>query len=127
MIPFHHIFFDCDSTLVSVEGIDELAKMRGVHAECSAITRAAMNGEISAKENFTRKFALVAPSRAMIDDLIPTYRLSLVEDAKEVFHALHALNKSTHIISGAMRPLVETVAMELGISNTHIQAFDPVF
>jgi phosphoserine phosphatase len=42
------ICFDCDSTLSSIEGIDELARLRGpeAFARVEALTADAMNGRI---------------------------------------------------------------------------------
>ncbi|MBT4147320.1 MAG: haloacid dehalogenase, partial [Gammaproteobacteria bacterium] len=46
-MSFDIIFFDCDSTLSEIEGIDELAERAGCGAEMAALTNAAMNGEVS--------------------------------------------------------------------------------
>ena len=40
--PFDRIFFDCDSTLSRVEGIDELAQRVGLIEAIAPLTRAAM-------------------------------------------------------------------------------------
>ncbi|MGA1271214.1 MAG: hypothetical protein ACO3V7_06600, partial [Burkholderiaceae bacterium] len=44
---FGMIAFDMDSTLITIECIDEMAKFAGCGAEVAAITEAAMRGEIS--------------------------------------------------------------------------------
>ena len=44
------IFFDCDSTLSSIEGIDELARLRGVEERIVTLTNAAMDGKNSDEE-----------------------------------------------------------------------------
>jgi phosphoserine phosphatase len=46
-VSFHNlILFDCDSTLSAIEGVDELARLRGpdCFAEIEAMTYAAMGG-----------------------------------------------------------------------------------
>jgi hypothetical protein len=45
-IPFNLVCFDCDSTLVSIEGIDELARLKGQFDHIADLTRRAMNGEL---------------------------------------------------------------------------------
>ena len=42
------VIFDCDSTLSAIEGVDELARVRGpeLFAEVEAMTHAAMDGKI---------------------------------------------------------------------------------
>src|SRR5258708_5777435 len=51
--------FDMDSTLIQGEVIDELAKLHGVDDQVSAITAAAMRGELDFKQSFTRRLALL--------------------------------------------------------------------
>ena len=43
---YDFIFFDCDSTLSTIEGIDELARMKGKFDEVKSMTDAAMEGEV---------------------------------------------------------------------------------
>src|SRR5690606_28752359 len=51
---------DMDSTLINIECIDEIADMAGRKAEVSAITEAAMRGEIKDfKESLVRRVALL--------------------------------------------------------------------
>jgi phosphoserine phosphatase len=51
--------FDMDSTLIQGEVIDELARLHGVGEQVSAITAAAMRGELDFKQSFTRRLALL--------------------------------------------------------------------
>ena len=53
--------FDMDSTLISIECVDEIAAMAGRKAEVAAITEAAMRGEIADyKESLRRRVAMLA-------------------------------------------------------------------
>ncbi|HWU84101.1 MAG TPA: phosphoserine phosphatase SerB, partial [Rhodocyclaceae bacterium] len=54
------IAFDMDSTLITVECIDELADFAGKKAEVAAVTEAAMRGEIDYRESLQRRLALLA-------------------------------------------------------------------
>ena len=51
---------DMDSTLITIECIDEIADMKGIKAEVAAITASAMRGEIDFAESLTRRVALLA-------------------------------------------------------------------
>ncbi|MCC5790262.1 MAG: hypothetical protein JJT75_11550, partial [Opitutales bacterium] len=59
------IVFDCDSTLSTIEGVDELARLKGesVYRDIEAMTNSAMNGEIAVEEVFAKRLALLNPSR----------------------------------------------------------------
>ena len=57
---FKLIAFDMDSTLINIECIDEIADAAGRKAEVSAITEAAMRGEITDfKDSLRRRVALL--------------------------------------------------------------------
>jgi phosphoserine phosphatase len=53
------LFIDMDSTLVQIEGIDELAREAGVGDAVVSITHRAMNGEISFPEALRERVALL--------------------------------------------------------------------
>lgn len=51
---------DMDSTLISIECIDEIAAMHGIKPQVAAITESAMRGENDFRESLTRRVALLA-------------------------------------------------------------------
>lgn len=53
------IVLDLDSTLVTCEGIDELAKMMGIGEKVAEITSSAMRGEIDFQQSFRKRVALL--------------------------------------------------------------------
>jgi phosphoserine phosphatase len=117
---FAAVVFDCDSTLVEVEGIDELAGER--IAEVRALTDAAMEGKIPLEEVYGRRLALIRPSREQVEAVGHTYVRTLVEDARAVVSALLALGKEVRVVSGGLRPPVEAVARELGLEAAAVAA-----
>ena len=42
----NHVIFDCDSTLSTIEGIDELARMTGHEYDVAQLTKRAMEGDV---------------------------------------------------------------------------------
>src|SRR5690606_25880766 len=60
------IFIDCDSTLSSIEGIDELARLRGpeIFEACANMTNRAMDGEIPLDSVYGARLELIQPTRA---------------------------------------------------------------
>jgi phosphoserine phosphatase len=51
---------DMDSTLITIECIDEIADFVGIKPQIAAITAASMRGEIDFRESLTRRVALLA-------------------------------------------------------------------
>ena len=54
------VAMDMDSTLITIECIDEIADLQGIRPAVAAITASAMRGEIDFRESLTRRVALLA-------------------------------------------------------------------
>lgn len=122
--PFDQVFFDCDSTLTRIEGIDELARKAGVADQLIPLTTAAMNGELALEEVYSRRLQVILPTLEDLHWLAQRYQDELVNDAIEVIDRLHEMHKSVHIISGGLRlPIIE-LGKVLGIKAENIHAVD---
>ena len=121
---FDFIIFDCDSTLSTIEGIDELARKRGKFEEVKQMTDAAMDGEIHLQSVYDRRLDLLSPTRAEIRELEHHYRQTLVPDAAEVISALQWLGKELFIVSGGLLAAVGPFGEGLGIPPDNIRAVD---
>ncbi|HEU0012825.1 MAG TPA: HAD-IB family phosphatase [Longimicrobium sp.] len=120
MSGFAAVVFDCDSTLVRIEGIDELA---GTLAdEVRALTEGAMQGLVALEEVYGRRLALIRPSRERVDAVGRMYVQTLVPHARETVAALRWLGKAVRIVSGGLRPPVQMVAAELGLAPDDVRA-----
>ncbi len=120
--PFASVLFDCDSTLSTIEGIEELAVTH--RDEVSALTHAVMDGRVPLQDAYGRRLALIRPTRADLDRLARQYVESLVDDARAVVAGLQALGVSVRIISGGLRPAVLAVAHALGVAPRDVAAVD---
>lgn len=107
------VVFDMDSTLIQVEVIDELARRWGVGAEVSAITAAAMRGEIDFAESLTRRVALL---RGMPEGVLEEVagHLPLTEGAERVAQTLKQLGYKLGIISGGFDYFGRRLQEQLG-------------
>jgi phosphoserine phosphatase len=119
---FDFIFFDCDSTLSTIEGIDELARQKGKFEEIKRMTDAAMDGEVHLQSIYDRRLELLSPTRAEIKELEHSYRKTLVPDTREVIDALKWLNKELFIVSGGLLAAVKPFGEWLGIPRQNIRA-----
>ena len=59
LADFRLLVMDMDSTLITIETIDELADLVGLKREVAAITEAAMRGEIEYNESLRRRVAVL--------------------------------------------------------------------
>lgn len=115
-------FFDCDSTLSTIEGIDELARVRGeaVFQKVVALTDAAMNGEIALDEVFPRRMEIIRPDKETCDAVARLYCETVTPGTPELIARLKAEGWTLVIVSGGFAPLIEPLARQLGIE--HVEA-----
>lgn len=111
---FGLICFDMDSTLITIECIDELADFAGKKAEVSAVTEAAMRGEIDYRESLRRRLALMAGLDARVLARVFGERLLLSPGARELLDACQQAGLRTAIISGGFTYFTERLRIELG-------------
>lgn len=116
---YRHIFFDVDSTLVTIEGIDVLA--RG-NPEIVRLTEAAMNGEIPVEDVYGRRLEIIRPSRTDIDALAEQYLASMVDGVEETIATLQAGGASVHLVTGGIAQAVAPLARRLHVRHVHAVA-----
>jgi phosphoserine phosphatase len=122
--PFEIVIFDCDSTLSTVEGIDELARWVGKEAEVAELTNRAMNGELPLEAVYSRRLELLRPTREHLQRLAQLYRDTVIPDAAAVIHALRQLGREVFIVSGGLAEGVREFGLWLGLPEAHIHAVE---
>lgn len=116
------VFLDCDSTLSTIEGIDELARFQGpaVFEQVVALTNAAMNGEIPLDEVFPRRMEIIRPGRAACERVAALYVETMTPGAAGFVAWLKREGWLPVILSGGFLPLIKPLAEALGIA--HVEA-----
>lgn len=124
---FAAIAFDCDSTLSTIEGIDELAVRRGCEAEIAPLTTAAMEGRLAIEEVYARRLEVLRPSRSDIEWLGQRYIDTMVAGAHSAIARLKASGRSVYIVSGGLKPPVLKLAERLDVPPDRVFAVDIYF
>ena len=121
------ICFDCDSTLSSVEGIDELARLRGpdMFKRIEALTGDAMNGKIAIEDVFGLRLELIRPSPADVWSVAKRYVETVEPTAKATIAELSRAGWTPVIISGGFRQAIRPLAEYLGVDR--VEAVDLFF
>jgi len=114
--PYRLVFFDVDSTLVTVEGIDVLG---GGDPQVVALTEAAMNGAIPLEEVYARRLEIIRPDRLVVESLGSSYVASLVEGAAETIEDLKAAGVIIHLVTAGLEQAIRPLAEWLGIPHVH--------
>ncbi len=113
---FKLIAFDMDSTLISIECVDEIADAVGRKTEVAAITEAAMRGEITDfKDSLRRRVALL--KGVTTDDMERVYnqRLKINPGAERLIQTCQAAGMKVLLVSGGFTYFADRVKARLRI------------
>jgi D-3-phosphoglycerate dehydrogenase len=127
------LVFDFDSTIVAVEGLDELARIaladdpdreRTVEA-IEAITRDGMSGAIGIDESLRRRLAMLTVERRHVDAVVRLLRRRLSPSFRRHAAAVKRNAGRIHVVSSGFREYVEPVCRDLGIAaeRVHCNSF----
>ena len=116
---FKLVAMDMDSTLITIECIDEIADMQGLKPQVAAITEAAMRGEIEFRESLTRRVALLEGLDAGALQRVYDERLQLSMGAETMLAAIKAAGLKTLLVSGGFTFFTDRMKTRLGLDVTH--------
>ena len=108
---------DMDSTMITVECIDELADYAGIKAEVAAVTEAAMRGELDFEGALDARVALLA---GLSEDVIAqclSERVTIMPGAKALVRTMRANGGHAVLVSGGFTRFAEPVAAEIGFDR----------
>lgn len=127
--PFASVWFDCDSTLSAIEGVDELLAFAppGVRADIADLTNRAMEGTLPLADVYETRLRVLAPRREQLDRIGELYVARLVPDARDLVAALQHLGKHVGIVSGGLLLPVQAVARHLGVPDPNVHAVPVIF
>ena len=118
------IAMDMDSTLITIECIDEIADMQGLKEEVSAITEAAMRGEIDFPESLARRVALLKGLDASALQRVYDERLALSPGALPMLEAMRAAGIKTLLVSGGFTFFTDRLKERLQLDYTHANVLE---
>jgi phosphoserine phosphatase len=123
---FKLLAMDMDSTLITIECIDEIADMQGLKPQVAAITEAAMRGEIEFAESLTRRVALLRGLDATALQRVYDERLILSPGAQAMLGAVQAGGLKTLLVSGGFTFFTDRIKAQLGLDYSHANQLEVV-
>lgn len=109
------VAMDMDSTLVTIESIDEMGDMLGIKERVAFITAQAMRGEIDYAESLRRRVALLAGLEEAALEHICEERMHLSPGAEALVRACRARGIRTLLVSGGFNFFTAWLQQRLGI------------
>lgn len=119
LADFKLVAMDMDSTLITIECIDEIADMQGLKPQVSAITEAAMRGELDFSESLTRRVALLEGLPVEALERVYAERLQLSMGARAMLDGVQAAGLKTLLVSGGFTFFTERLQARLKLDYSH--------
>jgi phosphoserine phosphatase len=115
LADFRLLVMDMDSTLITIETIDELADLVGLKAEVAAITERAMRGEIEYDESLRRRVAVLKDLGAEALQRVYDERVRLTPGAEKLLARVRACGLKTLLVSGGFTYVTDRLQQRLGL------------
>jgi phosphoserine phosphatase len=124
--PCKLLCLDCDSTLSAIEGVDELARLRGPAALAlvAQMTNDAMDGKIPLEQVFARRLEIIRPGRAETEAVGQHYIREIEPTAVATVAGLKAAGWTPVIVSAGYTQAIEPLAKLLGIDRIEAVRLD---
>jgi phosphoserine phosphatase len=120
------VAMDMDSTLITIECIDEIADMHGIKPEVALITASAMRGEIEFAESLRLRVALLAGLPAAALERVYDERLQLSPGAVRMLAGFAAVGATTALLSGGFAFFTDRLKARLNLDYTVSNTLDIV-
>lgn len=108
---------DMDSTMITIECIDELADYAGIKPQIADITERAMRGELDFEGALDARVALLKGLDASMIDLCHTERVVITGGARELVRTMRAHGADCYLVSGGFTLFADRVAAEIGFTR----------
>lgn len=108
---------DMDSTMITVECIDELADYAGIKPQIAAVTEAAMRGELDFAAALDARVALLKDLDESAIERCLAERVQLMPGARTLVQTMRARGAHTVLVSGGFTRFAEPVGARLGFAR----------
>lgn len=115
---------DMDSTMITVECIDELADFAGIKPQIAAITERAMSGELDFAEALKARVALLSGLDENVIDLCLRERVRPMPGAEILVRTMAGFGAYTVLVSGGFTSFTGPVAAMLGFAEVHANVLE---
>lgn len=124
LADFRLVAMDMDSTLITIECIDEIADMQGLKPQVAEITEAAMRGELDFAASLTRRVALLEGLDASALQRVYEERLRISMGGEAMLQAVQAAGLKTLLVSGGFTFFTDRLKQRLSLDFTHANVLE---
>ncbi|KAL6074819.1 phosphoserine phosphatase [Balamuthia mandrillaris] len=116
------VCFDVDSTVITNEGIDELASLCGAGEQVAEWTRRAMCGGVTFREALSARLQIIRPSLPQLHSFLEKHPLPLTPGVSQFIELLQRQGKHVYLISGGFKQMILPLAQALGLPPDNVFA-----
>jgi len=116
------VCFDVDSTVITSEGIDDLAAYLGCGEKVAAVTKQAMQGSMPFHEALALRLDAMQPSRQQVQAMLQEHPLVLTPGMATLISTLQARKQHVYFVSGGFRNMIEPIAAQVNVAKEDIYA-----
>jgi phosphoserine phosphatase len=108
---------DMDSTMITIECIDELADYAGIKPQVAEVTERAMRGELDFEGALDARVALLKGLDAAMIDRCHAERVVIMGGARPLVRTMRAQGADCYLVSGGFTVFADRVAEEIGFTR----------
>jgi len=108
---------DMDSTMITIECIDELADYAGIKPQIAEVTERAMRGELDFESALDARVALLKGLEESAIDRCHAERVVLMPGARALIQTMKAQGARTILVSGGFTVFADRVAAAIGFDR----------
>ena len=108
---------DMDSTLITIETIDEIAKETGMSNEVASITEQAMLGNLDFTESFKKRVSILKGVNTATFETVYNNHLKLNPGALKLINFFKSIQVKSAVVSGGLSYFAERLHRQLGIDT----------
>ncbi len=108
---------DMDSTLITIESIDEIAKIVGLANKVASITEKAMQGKLDFTSSFKARVLMLKGTKSEVIEQVYNEQLRLSKGAEEMINFFKTINVKTAVISGGLSYFARRIQDRLVLDN----------
>jgi phosphoserine phosphatase len=113
----HLLVADMDSTMITVECIDELADYAGIKPQIAAVTEAAMRGELDFESALDARVALLKGLDEGVIQRCLDERVKIMPGAEALVKTMRGWGATAILVSGGFTRFAEPVAAQIGFNR----------
>lgn len=126
LADFGLLVSDMDSTLITIECIDEIADMQGIKPQVAAITERSMRGELDFSASLRERVSLLAGLPESALEKVYQERLQLSPGAKALLASCKENGIRFMLVSGGFTFFTERLKQELGLDYAYANQLEVI-